>query len=163
MVRIEYLADHLEHLPRLAEWFHAQWGYLSPGDTLEKRSGRLRQKAQREGIPVTFVALDRRRPVGSASLVVCDMDTRAHLTPWMASVYVDASFRNRGIGSALVKRVLEEASRQGAEQLYLWTPDRESFYRKRGWRLLERTRYRNENASVMEYALTGPDGTAQVS
>ena len=160
-MKIEYLADHPEHVPLLAKWFHNEWGYLSPGYELEEREKRLRAKANREAIPISFIAMDGERPIGSASLVECDMDTRSHLKPWLSSVYVQASSRRHGAGTALVSRVIHEARQHGFSSVYLWTPTEEEFYRKRGWRTLERTRYKNENAVVMEYALG--DGLANNS
>lgn len=153
-MKIEYLADHIEQVPVLAKWFHDQWGYLSPDRTLEERTKMLLGKANRGALPMAFVAMDCCKPVGSASLVECDMDSRSHLKPWMSSVYVEESSRTRGIGAALVSRVVLEAQQLGFSLLYLWTPNEEKFYGKRGWRMLERTTYKNETAVVMEYSLS---------
>jgi N-acetylglutamate synthase-like GNAT family acetyltransferase len=152
-MRIEYLADYTEHVPTLAKWFHDEWGYLSPGYGLEERMQRLYAKSNKEGIPVAFVAVEAGNPIGSASLVHCDMDTRSHMTPWLSSVYVEVSSRGHGVGEALVSRVIREAQRLGFASLYLWTPNEEPFYGRRGWQTLERTEYRNERAVVMEYIL----------
>ena len=70
--------------------------------------------------------------VGSASLIAQDMDTRPELSPWLASVYVAAEHRRQGIGSALVRRVAQEAAALGVETLYLFTPDQEHFYARLG-------------------------------
>ena len=151
-MKIEYLADCIEHVPTLAGWFHDEWGYLEPERDLKERTNQLHEKANRDAIPVAFVSVDGNEPVGSAILVECDMDTRAHLKPWLSSVYVLPSYRRHGVGTALVNRVVEEAKQQGFSQLYLWTPKEEKFYARRGWQVIERTQYKNENAVIMVYS-----------
>ncbi len=148
-MKIDYLADHVEHVPVLAKWFHDEWSYLSPSYELLDRTERLRGRANREGIPVAFVAVSDAVPVGSASLIECDMDTHSHLMPWMSSVYVDRSARKRGLGTALVARVVEEARQQGVDRLYLWTAKEEQWYAGMGWQVFERTSYRCETAIIM--------------
>jgi GNAT superfamily N-acetyltransferase len=151
-VKIEYLADCPQDVPQLAAWFHAQWSYLCPELGLEERTERLRGRVNRADLPLAVVARVNGCPVGSASLVACDMHTRRQLTPWLSSVYVDAPFRRQGIGAALVRRVLDEAHRLGVGTVYLWTPDREAFYSKRGWVVEERVNFRGVPAVLMSSA-----------
>jgi GNAT superfamily N-acetyltransferase len=146
---IEYLADRPEFLPVLAGWHHGEWGRLHPGDTAEKRAVRMEEHMGKRQIPTTFLALADGKPVGSASLVDYDMEDREDLTPWLASVYVVPEYRRRGVGSALVKRVLEEARVLGVETLYLFTWDRERLYARLGWSVLERVIYKGENIVIM--------------
>jgi GNAT superfamily N-acetyltransferase len=52
-------------------------------------------------------------------LVAHDMDTRMDLSPWLAGVFVAPHHRRRGVGAALVQRIIDEATGLGVEQLYL--------------------------------------------
>jgi N-acetylglutamate synthase-like GNAT family acetyltransferase len=146
---IEYLADRPEFLPVLAGWHHGEWGRLHPGDTVEKRAERMKTHLGKEQVPTTFVALAGGQPVGSASLVDYDMEGREDLTPWLASVYIAPEYRRRGVGSALVERVVEEARILGIETLYLFTWDQEQLYARLGWSVLERTEYKGERIVIM--------------
>ena len=148
-MKIGYLADHREHIPRLAGWLHAQWGYLHENDSVERRAARLESRATRGGIPVTFVAVDGETLLGSASLVDDDLETRPELTPWLASVYVAPEHRGRGVASALVQRVVEEARGSGVDRLYLWTTDQERLYARLGWEPVERMPFQDEDIVVM--------------
>jgi len=148
-MRLLYLADRPEFIPALAEWHHNEWVHLNPGDTLEWRIKRMQKSLGRRQIPTTFIALEGEELLGSASLVKWDMDTKPELTPWLASVYVAPQHRNKGLGTALVERAVEEARALGVETLYLFTPDRESFYAHMGWEVLERTEYVGEQVVVM--------------
>ncbi len=102
-------------------------------------------------IPETFVAVENNTPIGMASLVEHDMLTRMDLSPWLAAVYVDLEFRNRGVGSGLVRSVMQEAGVLGLDRLYLFTPDRMSFYRRLGWERVEQSTYRGEQVAIMLY------------
>jgi N-acetylglutamate synthase-like GNAT family acetyltransferase len=148
-MQIEYLVDHTEHIPTLARWFHAEWGYLNPGDSIEGRITRLQSLKGRRQIPTTFVVLQGGTLLGSASLIAHDMDTRMDLSPWLASVYVAPEYRRGGVGSALVRRVIEEARALGVSPLYLFTTDREDFYAHLGWSVVERTEYRGQRVTIM--------------
>lgn len=149
-MKIGYLADHQEHIPRLAEWLHAQWGYLHENDSVERRAARLEARANRGGVPVTFVAVEGGTLLGSASLVDADLEARPELTPWLASVYVAPEHRGRGVASALVRRVVEEARDSAIGRLYLWTTDQERLYARLGWSPLERMRFAGEDIVIME-------------
>ena len=150
-VSVDYLADHRQFIEILAGWHHETWSYLSPSTTLAQRVERLRGNAHKSRIPTTFVALLAGRPVGCASLVSSDLSIRQNLSPWLASVYVEPALRNKGVGSRLVVRAMQEANRLGHNDLYLFTPDRQTFYARLGWREIEKCLYRNYPMSVMQY------------
>jgi GNAT superfamily N-acetyltransferase len=161
-VQIEYLADHPEFIPVLAGWHHQEWAYLRPGDTLEARTERLRAECGRGEIPTVFVALEDGNLLGSAMLIEHDMDTRMELAPWLAGVFVAPDYRHRGIGSALVRRVVQCAKSLGIKRLYLYTPSAERLYSQLGWSFLERTSYQGTEVAIMFYDLTGAGWGAEV-
>lgn len=148
---IAYLADHLEFLLTLAEWQHAEWGYLRPGDTLEARMNRLRAEGERGRIPLTVVAHENGKVLGSASLIPHDMDTRLELSPWLAGVFVGTDYRRKGIGAQLVRRIMAEAASLKVPVLNLYTVHSENFYANLGWSLQEHTTYREQNVAIMTY------------
>ena len=97
-MRLEYLADHVPHLPQLAKWDHAEFGYLNPANTVERYVERLNASLRKSELPTTFVALRDDTLLGSASLVRQTI-THQHLSPWLSSVYVDPVHRGGGIAS----------------------------------------------------------------
>jgi N-acetylglutamate synthase-like GNAT family acetyltransferase len=148
-MKIENLEGHKEFISKLAGWHHAQWANLNPGETLEARISRYHERMESDGLPLMFVALSDGVLLGSASLLKHDMDTRMDLSPWLASVYVAAEHRRKGVGEALVARIVEEARSLGHETLYLFTPDKAAFYAKRGWSSMENTEYQGESIEIM--------------
>ncbi|RPI24463.1 MAG: GNAT family N-acetyltransferase [Chloroflexota bacterium] len=150
---IAYLADHPQHLKTVAAWLYNEWGRHNPESSLEKIEARLGGHLNRDAMPMTLIALDGERPVGTAALQASDMSTRRELTPWLAAVYVDPEHRNRGAGSELVRAVEAEARKLGIQRLYLFTPDRDQFYTRLGWRVLENTEYRSKQVVIMDKML----------
>jgi predicted N-acetyltransferase YhbS len=146
-----YLADHLNFLPQLADWHHAEWGYIRPADTAQARRKRLEAECGHLEIPTTIIAVEKGELLGSVMLLADDMDTHKELSPWLASLLVAPERRRQGIGAALVRRLLQEAGNLGIKRLYLYTPSEERFYRKLGWSVLERTEYAGKPAVIMAY------------
>ena len=87
--------------------------------------------------------------MGTASLTESDLDSRPELTPWLASVFVLPAWRGRGIASALVERVAEEARMAGCPGCYLYTPDQQALYARLGWQMQEELDYRGERVTLM--------------
>jgi predicted N-acetyltransferase YhbS len=154
-MRIELidLPDDVETIETVALWLHHEWG-RERGVSVDHYASKLRESLGAKPIPYSLAAFDSGAPVGVASLQIHDMQTRKGLSPWLANVYVIPEYRNRGIGGRLCRGVTAKAGRLGISRLYLFTPDRESFYSAMGWKLLERAVYRGQNVAVMELRLS---------
>lgn len=149
-MQIAYLADYPHHIPTVAGWLYGEWGRLNPGDSLERRIARLTAHTGRPGIPTTLIALEDDTLLGSASLVQNDLTSHPHLTPFMASVYVDPAHRRRGTASALVQQIMVTTGLLGIATLYLITHDQQRLYQKLGWSAIEDVEYRGELVTVMK-------------
>jgi predicted N-acetyltransferase YhbS len=161
VLRLDYLSDHPNLIPVLAEWHHRQWSYLSHAATLGQRIARLRQHGRGE-LPTSFVALLDGAPVGSAAIIANDMTDQETLSPWLANVYVVPAARRQGIGAALVRRAAQEAFALGYHDLYLYTEDQAHFYTGLGWETIDRRTYRGYLMTVMALHLDGsaPESSA---
>lgn len=152
-IEIDYLADRPEHVSTLAAWHFAQWSYLHPGQVVQDRIDEFQEHLGRRQVPTTFVAMENGKLLGSASLTADDLPPRNDLTPWLASVYVDPPQRGRGVASALVRRVAEEATALGYARCYLFTPDAAALYARLGWQEFERMEYFGEEITLMHLEL----------
>jgi predicted N-acetyltransferase YhbS len=150
MLEIEYLADHPDLVPLLAEWFYSEWGGRSPDDTLTTFEKRLLGRMHRDKAPLTLIAFKGEEPVGTAALKIQEMETHPQYQYWLGSVYVEENWRRMGIGSALVDAVIAKAEAFGIEVLYLYTRGRENFYTQLGWKKIERSYYRGRNVTIMK-------------
>jgi len=152
-VNIVDLRQEPQHIGQLARWHHRQWADLYPDESEQDCVAELRRSLGTSLLPSTFVALDGGRLLGSASLVVSDMSTHPEFSPWVASVYVAAEQRGKGVGAALIRHLVVTAREAGIEVLYLFTPLSEDFYRQLGWKLLQSERYQGVEVSIMVYPL----------
>jgi GNAT superfamily N-acetyltransferase len=154
-MHIGLLADHPLLVPVISGWHFDEWSERYPGTTRTAWAAELAGWCERDQLPITFVALVDAEAVGSASLVVCDMDTRPDLSPWLAAVYVLPAYRRRGIATALVTHALAQARRFDVRQLYLWTESAASLYSRLGWRPLAKEVYQGKPVLVMLRDLAG--------
>ncbi len=140
-VAIEYLAGYPELVPVLASWVYDHWGKMYRMKSVEEQIEKISERINTDRFPLAFVALVGSAPIGTASLKIQEMTTHKHLYHWLGTVYVVPEYRNKGVGSALVKRAEIQAKELGVKTLYLHTPDKEDFYRNRGWETIERPVY----------------------
>jgi len=151
---IRYLVDCPKVIPTLARWtfdeWHKPYGIRSMDDQVEVFNNR----SNRDRFPLAFVAFHQSQPVGTASLKLREMTTHTHLPHWLGAVYVTKEFRNRGIGTALVKRATTKAKELCVQTLYLHTLDKESLYLRLGWVEIEQRSYSGHEVTIMKKKLT---------
>jgi N-acetylglutamate synthase-like GNAT family acetyltransferase len=82
------------------------------------------------------------------------MESRQELSPWLSGVFVRPERRRQGIGAALVRRVMDEATSLHIPKLYLYTLKSTSFYADLGWFLMEHAAYRRKEVAIMFYSIT---------
>ncbi|MDQ6624468.1 MAG: GNAT family N-acetyltransferase, partial [Verrucomicrobiota bacterium] len=121
---IDYLAHHPGAIPQLAAWGYAEWRpvFDQLGMTLEDVVATFESRARIDGLPLALVAIENGVVAGTGALKESDLPLRSDLTPWLGGMLVDPAQRRRGIGTALIARLIEEARRLGLDRLYLWTP-----------------------------------------
>jgi hypothetical protein len=118
VLQIDYLDEHLEALPRLAQWHHTEWSAVTPGSSVADRVVGFHTRAHRGTIPTGFVAV----------------------------------FDGTVADEAMVLRV---------SMLYLFTFDKQSFYSRLGWSVMEEAAYADRLGTIMLRrlaALTRPAG-----
>lgn len=113
---------------RMAQWFHEKWGvpleaYLESMDACLTGAS---------AVPQWYVAVDGDAIVGGLGVIENDFHDRKDLTPNVCAVYVEESYRCRGIAGQLLRHVCEDMQSHGIRTLYLLT-DHTSFYERYGW------------------------------
>jgi GNAT superfamily N-acetyltransferase len=149
-----YLADHPELIPVLAGWFFEEWGRGYPGPTLATIEDKLKQRLNRDQVPLVLVMMREGSPIASASLKIREMETHPQHLHWLGSVYVLVDYRGRGLGSQLVQHAVNEATRLGVRELYLYTRHQESFYSRLGWTPVEKPIYHGRQVIIMKQILS---------
>ena len=156
-IAIDYLANCPELTDELARLSFLEWQhvYQQRKQTLEHVVKNYRERMNTDRLPLTLVALQASELVGMVSLKFHDMDTRPDLDPWLGGLLVLPEWRNRGLGTTLMRRATEEARRLNISRLYLWTHTAERLYHNLGWQVVERTKYFDKEAVVMRIDLCG--------
>lgn len=145
-------------IPQIAQWHFDEWRALFPEKTLADFAAELAESLQSDDIPQTWLLLDAGHNVcGTGSLLLRDMKTNHHLSPWLANIFLRPESRGQGLGRALVLQLMQQARQRGVPVLYLFTEDQQAFYEKLGWQLHHRELYEGEWVSVMQCALAEAD------
>lgn len=137
-MQISYLADHPEFISVLAPAIVEYWHFVMPEETIESRVVKLQKHMSRDALPIAWVAHADGQAFGTAALRVHDLEDRRDLTPWLGGVFVRPEYRRQGVASALCRAVEDKAWSLGFDKLYLFTPDQQAMYARRGWQKFER-------------------------
>lgn len=150
-MKIEYLEEHREWIPKIASWFHREWGVYHPGLDADAIAERLRDRLNTDRLPLALVAVEQGEVIGTVSLKEYDMDTRMQYSPWLASLYVARRSRNKGVGVRLIEAGISEARSMNIEHLYLYTREKRhvGFYLANGWTLVENVSYRGGPVTIL--------------
>ena len=155
-IEFSFLADRVDAIPVISEWYFDQWGDLEPGRSIEHMRAKIEGYLNREEIPFMIVASQNENLVAVAQLKFREME---ELFPdkehWLGGVYVAAGYRGQGYAAQIVERIVEMAPSYGVETLYLQTeaPDG-GLYARLGWAPLTRVTNRGVDVLVMERHLT---------
>ncbi len=137
MLKIYPLSEKKSIYPILAYWSYQNW-YLNRNVPFKLVMHEYKRRSEIDALPCSFVAFWNELPVGMVSIKETDMLRRQELSPWMSALYVSPEYRNKGIGSELIKAVLNFCSYKGFKRIYLFIDSRhkdelESFYGSREW------------------------------
>jgi N-acetylglutamate synthase-like GNAT family acetyltransferase len=153
-MEILYLKDCMGAVPIIANWFCKEWGDHYAVQSVEYISGLLLEKANKNTLPLTLVAVANEEIIGTVNLKKMDMDNRPDLSPWMGGLYVREGMRKQGRGARLIEAAVNEANRLGFRHLFLWTATAKDYYLNLGWIHLEDTLYEGKTASIFKKELS---------
>lgn len=137
-MKIVYLKDYKEYIPALANWSYKTWGGYNPQPSIKNQIEKFKQHCNTDKLPLTLIALDNNdKPIGMCSLRETD-SIRSDLAPWLGSLYVTPSQRNKYVATKLTQAIKDIARHMGYEKLYLFTFDKNlnTFYINQGWVLI---------------------------
>ncbi|WPU23827.1 GNAT family N-acetyltransferase [Cedecea neteri] len=121
-----------QHAEQVTEWLWQAFGSKESRDFFAS----IVAASQREGeMPLTFIALEGEKIVGTVGLWRCDLISRQDLWPWLAALYIDESQRGKGLGELLQRHVAEYARGLGFGSLYLYSACK-AYYERFGWRYI---------------------------
>ncbi len=151
------LSSKPEFAPTCAAWSFGSWGCHIEDSALSDVIHRYQERALNiNSLPLVWVGLIKEKIIGMISLKKYDHEDRPELSPWLGSVFVHPSFRNKGYASQLIQKLHDEARNLNYKKLYLFTSDTEKLYTKNGWKTVDQVRDPvglRDQASLMEIEL----------
>lgn len=134
-ISIVDLTDAPHLAPTLERWFIAEWapwyGQGGGGDA----AADLAECCGRNSLPTCFVALNvAGEALGTIALKSQSLGDDKAPGPWLAAFLVAPAERRKGVGSALVAVLEEEARRLGFKTIYTSTDAAEGLLTRREWR-----------------------------
>ncbi|MEB6371011.1 GNAT family N-acetyltransferase [Klebsiella michiganensis] len=141
-----------QHASCVTEWLWRAFG----ADALPRAFfASIVEHSQTPGaLPITFVAVEGERLLGTVGLWRCDLISRQNLYPWMAALYVAPEARGQGLAGKLQQHVIGYARAQGYTELFLYSACRD-FYERFGWQYIgEGLDYPASAVSLYRYDLS---------
>jgi len=153
-MKIEPLSDNMHLFEDVAKMKFQEFSYLTGEDTLENYLSRQSKYVTKQHLPKAYVVLNEKKElIGTFTLKLRDFGLRLDLTPWLGSLVVASTHRRQGVGAFIVYQAERLATELGYSVLYLYTPDKEAWYSKQGWHVIERTFLNKFPVTVMSKEL----------
>ncbi len=118
---------------QVVQWLWKEWG---DEKNFKRYEMIIKHSVDPDNLPLTFVAIEEGRAVGTVGLWRCDLMSRQDLFPWLASLYVDPAYRSRGIGKELQNFIIDYCKENNYGKVYLYT-DLVEYYEATGWKILD--------------------------
>jgi predicted N-acetyltransferase YhbS len=138
-IEVAHLFKRPALLPAAAQLIYDEFWMGKAGFSPAHFEARLREARDPDRLPLSLVACDGDRFLGTINLINDDAGQRTHLWPWLAALAVAPGTRGRGIGTPLVERLRAEGARLGIDCVYFGT-DGPGFYRRLGAEVQEQVR-----------------------
>lgn len=148
-LRIDYLAQHPEFIPSLAQEILDHYRYILRDETIEGRLAKLRSHMRTDGLPLGLVASSEGELLGMGALREHDLPGHEEFTPWLGGMFVRPQHRRHGVGTALCTSLEEKAWLMGFPVLYLFTLDQQRLYARLGWQHLQASSWLGHPVDIM--------------
>jgi GNAT superfamily N-acetyltransferase len=137
---VHLLADRLHLAGAVGDMRWREWGDEPGRRELSWWVDVTAREAGREGLPVTWVAVDEAgEAAGAVGLGEFDIAGRRDRSPWVLGLVVRRASRGQGAGRLLLSALEQFAAGQGYPRVWVATGDPAvAFYRRCGWEETER-------------------------
>ena len=130
-----------------ARWRASTFSVLEASFEQELRSLELFASDQSHG--VALVAKADGEPIGTCLLVESEIEPDHDVSPWLAGLFVVPEYRGKGVGAALVRAIEDQARQRELSRVYLYTTDAVGFYKRLGWKVMDRTNWQGFDTALM--------------
>lgn len=149
LAEIRLLADALETIPTLAQWYKNQWATWFADTTLIDIEADFTAAAQRDTLPFAVVALDKAtEPIGVCSIRNEPFDPYPDAGPWLRGLYVHPSHRGQGIAGEMIEFASQRAKAIGVAKIYAATHSAIGTFERAGWLGFDQVRHEHQTLTI---------------
>jgi RimJ/RimL family protein N-acetyltransferase len=144
MITIGFLADHLDTIPTLIQWFRDQWPDYHAAMSQEDMEQDFLEDASRDRLPIRLIAFESNELVGTISLRDNGSAMPPEFQPELGGLYVVESHRGHGVATDLVRAGMQLAHQQGYETVFATTVVAAGILERLGWEFLKTVAHEDE-------------------
>ena len=137
MITIGFLADYLDTIPTLANWFRAQWPEYHVAMSQEEMEQDFLEDASRDHLPIRLVAFESSELAGTIVLRKNGTEMLPEFQPELGGLYVVESHRNHGIATELIRAGMQVAREQGYNTVFATTVAAAGILERSGWEFIK--------------------------
>jgi GNAT superfamily N-acetyltransferase len=153
MIKIAFLADHVDAVPVLARWFRAQWPDYFAGRPLTEIEQDFHADANRNSLPIRLVAFVDDELAGTIVLRERAFGDLPAYSPGLGGLYVAEPYRRRGMGAELIRSGMDLSRAQGYETVYAATSVAHGLFLRLRWELVETVAEGEEQVGIYRCVL----------
>ncbi|MGE8036594.1 GNAT family N-acetyltransferase [Lysinibacillus sp. NPDC093692] len=136
-MEIDLLVSKPQHIEDVAEMVYKEFVVPTSSKKTYEEVVEFFKRTYVDEFPITFIASVDGQCVGTVSVFENDWKERPQFKPWLASLFVEPSYRSQKIGFYLIKALLEYMKKIGYTKVFLKTENAAVYYEKRGWERIE--------------------------
>jgi GNAT superfamily N-acetyltransferase len=148
MITITFLADHLDAISTLINWFREQWPAFYANWSQSDFEQDFLEDAHRQHLPIRLLAFESGQLVGTMVLREHRGETPWEVQPEFGGLYVVESHRGHGIGTALIQAGMNLARNQGYATAYATTVMAAGILERLGWEFIKTEVHQDEQLSL---------------
>lgn len=153
-MNIDLLVNRPEHIEDVAKMVYKEFVVPTSSKNKYEEIVDFFKETYANDLPITFLANVDGQCIGTVSVFENDWKERPQYKPWLASLYVEPSYRNKKIAFLLINYLLNHLKKLGYTQVFLKTENTSTYYEKRGWEHVETIQdEQNGNVDIFKYDL----------
>lgn len=132
-MKIDYLCNNPKFHETVSNWIYKEFVVKSNSKMSLEKVLEYFSNTKTDSFPITLIALLDNKCAGTITLFENDLKTQDSLRPWLGSLFVEPTYRNRGIAEKLINQLVNITRDLGYEKLYLRTEHASEYYKARNW------------------------------
>lgn len=135
-IRIEKVVNPSEEILDLTtKWMFNWWG-TEENHSYDEVKIYMKNSFNSDRLPQTYIMYLENKVIGMYQITYNDLFIRPDIYPWIANLYIDENYRNKGYGRILIDSIKDQIKRNTPfEKVFLYTIHN-NLYEKFGWKYI---------------------------